>query len=109
MQNGALISEFRALAFGPPVEVAEVNLDLPFGSLRNMGSIHRARRRPFKIDSFRIVPAAVARALELVFAGLPIGRAAEMSTDRRNHEDPLGVPHHPDSIPVLKLGVDAEA
>ena len=74
-----------------------------------MRPIHRPRRRTLEVDAFGIVAAAVTGALELVLTRLPVRRAPQMRTDRRDHEDTLGVPHDPDAVLVLKLGVHAEA
>ncbi len=74
-----------------------------------MRAIHGTRRGTFEVDAFGIVAAAVARALEFVFAGLPVRRAAQVGADRRDHEDALGVAHHPDAVLILELGIDAES
>ena len=48
-------------------------------------------------------------ALEFVLARLPVRRAAQVRANRRDHEDPFRVAHHPDAVLVLEFGVHAEA
>jgi len=74
-----------------------------------MRPVHRAGRRSFKVDPLRIVPAAVAGALEFVLAGFPIRRASQVCADRRDDKDPLRVSHHPDAILILKFSVHAKS
>src|SRR6185436_120065 len=73
-----------------------------------MRPIHRPRRWTFEVDALRIVAAAVAWTLELIFAGFPIRRAAQVRADGRDHEDSLRVADHPDAVRVLEFGVDAK-
>src|SRR5437773_1005859 len=73
-----------------------------------MRAIHGTRRRSFKVDAFAVVAAAVAGALELVFAGLPIRRAAEMRAASVDDKHAIGRAVHPDTIFLLPFGVDAE-
>src|SRR5436309_13747891 len=73
-----------------------------------MRAIHGTRRRSFKVDAFAVVAAAVAGALELVFAGLPIRRAAEMRAASVDDKHAIGRAVHPDRIFLLQFGVDAE-
>ena len=81
---------------------------LPVGSSCTMCAIHGPRRGPFEIDAFAVVAAAVARALELVFGGLPLRRAAQMGAARENHEDAVRLAHHPDAIGHQEALVDAQ-
>ena len=74
-----------------------------------MRAIHRTRRWSFEVDSFAVVAAAVARTLEFVFAGLPVGRAAEMRAPCINHEQTVRRTVHPDAIFLLEFGVDSES
>src|SRR5262245_63621424 len=74
-----------------------------------MGTIHRPRRRTLEVDAFRIVAAAVAWTLELVFAGLPIRRATQVRANGRDHEDAFRIANDPDTVRVLKFSIDAEA
>jgi hypothetical protein len=61
--------------------------------------VHGARRRTLEVDAFGIVAAAVAGALELIFALLPVRRAAQVSADGRDDEDALGIAHWPKGEP----------
>src|SRR4029079_12469039 len=67
-----------------------------------------AWRRSLEVDSFVGVAAPMARAFELVLAGLPVGRAPQVSASGVNHEQPFGVTNHPDAVLLLELGVDPE-
>src|SRR5262249_33607964 len=102
-------AELRTLALGPRVKMAQIHLNLAVGCKFHVRAIHGTRRRTLEVDAFRVVAAAMARALELVFAGLPIGRAAQMRADRRDHENALGILHHPDAMVLLKFGIHAES
>src|SRR6266581_1972109 len=51
----------------------------------------------------------MARTLELVLAGLPVGRAAQMSAARVNDKDAIGRAVHPNAVFLLPLGVHAES
>src|SRR5579863_8468501 len=96
------------LAFGPLIEARSVDHDLAIGRQRNIGAIHGARRGALEIDAFAVVAAAVARALEFIFAGFPVGSAAEMRAARVDDEDSIGGAVDPDAIFLLPLGVHAE-
>ena len=50
----------------------------------------------------------MARALKLVFAGLPVRRAAEMSAAGVDDEESIGRSRHPDTILLLPFCIDAE-
>jgi len=88
--------------------MAQVHYDLTFRVEFDVSAVHGPRCRTFEVDSFSVVAATMARALELVFTGFPVGSAAEMRTNRRDHENALAVPYHPDSMLALELGVDTE-
>ena len=88
--------------------MAQAHHNLTIGVELDMGAIHGARCRTFEVDSFSVVAAAMARALELAFAGDPVGSTAEMGADRGDHEDAFAVSHHPDSVLALELGIHAE-
>src|SRR5712692_5662217 len=96
------------LSLGPLKEPRSVYDDLAVGRQFDVRAIHRPRRRAFKIHAFTVVAAAVARALEFVFAGFPVGRAAEMRAARVDDENAVGSTVDPDAIFLLPLGVDAE-
>ena len=74
-----------------------------------VGTVHRARRGAFEVHAFAVIAAAVARTLELVFAGFPVRRAAKMRAAGINHKEPVGSAVHPDAVFLLKLGVHAES
>ena len=88
--------------------MAQVHHNLTIGVELDVSTIHGARCRTLEIDSFSVVAAAMARALELAFAGDPVGSTAEMGADRGDHEDAFAVSHHPDSVLALELGIHAE-
>src|SRR5437773_10831431 len=73
-----------------------------------MRAIHGTRRRSFKVDAFAVVAAAVAGALERVFAGLPMRRAAGMRAASVDDKHAVGRAVYPDTIFLLPFGVDAE-
>src|SRR5258708_18988730 len=73
-----------------------------------MSSVHGARGGAFEVDPLAVIAAAMTRTLELVFAGLPVGRATEMRATRIDHEYPIGRAIDPDAILLLKLGIDSE-
>src|ERR1017187_3839101 len=108
-EDGARIAELRRVALGPRVKVAQIDHNLPFRIQLHVRAIHGTRRRPLEVDALGVVTAAMARALELVLAGLPVGRASQVGADGRDHEDALGVAHHPNTVVFLKFGIDPEA
>src|ERR1035441_5351876 len=77
------VAKLARLAFGPAVDVAQVHHNLSLGIQFDVRPVHGARCRTFEVDAFGVVSAAVARALELVLARLPVGRAAQVSADGR--------------------------
>jgi len=72
-------------------------------------TIHGPRRGTFEIDSLGVITTAMARALEFVLTRLPIRSASQVCTHSPDHEDALGVSHHPDSMLALKFAVDSKA
>src|SRR5258708_28037041 len=96
------------LSLGPLVEPRGVYDDLAVGRQFYVGAIHRARCGAFEIDAFAVVAAAVTRALEFVFAGFPVRRAAEVRAARVDDENAVGRAVDPDAVFLLPLGVDAE-
>jgi len=74
-----------------------------------VSAVHRTRRRPFEVDPFAVITASVAWTLELVLAGLPVGRAAQMSAARVNDKDAIGRAVHPNAVFLLPLGIHAES
>src|SRR5258708_365132 len=74
-----------------------------------MRAIHGPRRGPFEVDTFAVVAAAVARALELVLAGFPIGCAAQMGAAGVNDEHTTRRAVHPDAVLLLPLGIHAQS
>src|SRR6185369_3678070 len=95
-------------AFGPFEERRRVNHDLSLGIQRHFRAVHRSRRGTFEVDTLAVVTTTVTRALELVFAGFPVGRAAEMRTARVDHEETIGSACDPDAVLLLPLRIDAD-
>ena len=91
------------------IQPAGVHDDLAGGVHFDVRAVHRPRRGPFEVDAFGVVPAAVARALEFVFAGLPFRSAAQVGAARKDHEDAVGFAHHPDAIGHQEALIDAQA
>src|ERR1039457_4412430 len=102
------VVKLARFAFGPAVDVAQVDYNLSLGIQFDMGSVHGARRRTLEVDAFGVVAAAVARALELVLARLPVRRAAQVGADGRDDEDTLGIAYHPDAALILKFRIHPE-
>src|SRR5260370_7404729 len=103
------IIEFARLSLGPVIKPGGIHDDLAIGSQFYMRAIHGPRRRPFEVDTFAVVAAAVARALELVFAGFPIGRTAQMCAASVNDEDTARRAVHPDAVLLLPFGIHAQS
>src|ERR1035438_587841 len=103
-QDRSRIAELRTFAFRPGVDMAQAHHNLTIGVELDMGAIHGARCRTFEVDSFSVVAAAMARALELAFAGDPVRSTAEMGADRGDHEDAFAVSHHPDRSEERRVG-----
>ena len=97
------------LSLGPLIKLRNIHQNLTVGRNLNLGPVHGTRRRPFKVDAFAVVSAAVARTFELVLRRLPVGRAAQVSAARVDHENAVGRAVHPDAIFLLKLCVDSQA
>src|SRR6185503_4870622 len=55
-----------------------------------------------------VVATTMARALELVLTGLPVGRTTEMRAARVDDEETVGSSRHPDAILLLPLGIYTE-
>src|ERR1700732_5548538 len=97
------------LAFGPLIEARSVDDDLDVGRECHVRAIHRARRGALEIYAFAVVAAAVAGALEFVFASFPVRRAAEMRTACVDDENAVGGAVDPNAIFLLPLGVHTES
>src|ERR1051326_9165130 len=108
-QDCAGVVKLRTLPFRPLEFAAQIDDDLALRVEFHVCPIHGPRRRPLEVHSFGIVATAVARALELVLAGLPVRSAAQVCADRRDDENALGVAHYPDAVLILKLGIHTEA
>ncbi len=91
---------------GALVELRRIDHDLPFGIELQLGSVHGPWRRALKINPFAVVPTAMAGAFKFVFTLHPIGSAAQMGALGIDDENPLGVADHPNSVLLLKSGVD---
>ena len=96
-------------ALGLFIESSGVDYDLPRRIKLDVCAVHRSRRGSFKVYAFIGIAAPVARTLELVLAGFPIGCAAEVSASGVNHEKPFGVSNDPDAVLLLKLCVDPDS
>src|SRR6266566_1060851 len=96
------------LSLGPGIQARSVHDDLSVRRELDVGPIHRPGRWTFEVDPFAVVAAAVAGALEFVFAGLPIRGAAEMRAARINNKEAIGSAVHPDAVFLLKLAVHAK-
>src|SRR5260370_1463967 len=108
-QKCSRIIEFARLSLGPLVEPRCVHNALAIGSEFHMRALHGPRRGPFEVDTFACVAAAVARALELVLAGFPIGSAAQMGAASINDEHTTRRAVHPDAVLLLPLGIHAQS
>src|SRR2546422_9217761 len=108
-QIRARIAEMAGLSLGPLIEPGSVHDNLAIGSQFHVSAVHRTRRGPFEVDPFAVITASVAWTLELVLAGLPVGRAAQMSAARVNDKDAIGRAVHPNAVFLLPLGVHAES
>ena len=84
-----LLFEFVRSAFWPVIEPGNIHDYLAFSIKLHMGAIHGPRRRTFKVNPFAVVSAAVARAFEFVFTGLPIRRTAQMRAASVNHKQTI--------------------
>src|SRR5712692_1032633 len=97
------------LSLGPLKKTRSVDNDLAVRRQLDVRAVHRTRRGALEVDAFAVVAAAVARTLEFVFAGFPIGRAAKMRAARVDDENAVGCAIDPDSNFFLNLGVDTES
>src|SRR5258708_15785842 len=107
-QKRPWIIEFARLSLGPLVQPGRINNDLAIGSQLHVRAIHGPRRGAFEVDAFAVVAATVARAFELVLAGFPIWRAAQMCATSVNDENTTGRAVHPDAVLLLPFGIDAQ-
>jgi len=96
------------LPLGPLIKTGNIDNDLTVGGQFYVGSVHWSRSGSFKIDTFVVVPTTVARTFEFVLAGLPIGRAAQMSATRVDDKQPVRRAVHPDAVFLLKLSIDTQ-
>src|SRR5579872_4258168 len=90
------------------IKTAGIYDDLARGVRLDMRAVHGTRRRPFEVDGFGVIAAAVARALELIFARLPFRRAAEVGAAGENHEDAVRLFNNPNAIGHQEALVDSE-
>jgi len=84
-------------SLGPGIEAAGVNNDLTRRVQFHVRPVHGPGRRPFKVNSFRRVPAAMARALKLVLRRFPVGCAAQMRAAPEDDEDAVAFANYPDA------------
>src|SRR5689334_17408614 len=97
------------LAFRPFEKGRRINHDLTFGVELDLRAVHRSRRGAFEVDALAVVTATVTRAFEFVFAGFPVGGAAEMSAARIDHKETIGSTRDPDAVLLLPLRIDADS
>src|SRR6266480_2840623 len=96
------------LSLGPLVEPGGIHDNLSVWRQFHVRAIHWTRCRSFKVDTFAVVSAPVAGALKLVFAGLPIGCAAQMSAAGVDDKHAVRRAVHPYAVLLLPFGIDAE-
>src|SRR5208282_1433906 len=109
VQEGTVAIEFVAAGLEvADVETAGIHDDAAGGVHGDVRAVHGPWSRAFEIDALAVVAAAVAGAFEFVFAGLPVGGAAEMGAARVDDKEALGIAHDPDAKVLLELGVHAE-
>src|SRR5260370_26376989 len=77
------------LSLGPLIEPGSIHDNLTVWRRVHVGAVHGPRRRSLEVDAFAIVTAPVAGALKLVLAGLPIGRAAQVSAAGVDDKDAI--------------------
>src|SRR5439155_14838639 len=107
-QKRSRIIKLARLPLRPQIQPRSIHDDLPIRSQFHMRPVHRTRRRPFKVHAFAVISASVARALELVFARLPVRRASQMCAARINDEETIGCAIHPDAELLLPFGIHAK-
>jgi hypothetical protein len=108
-QKRSWIVEVTRLSLRPLIQARSVYDNLPIGRQFDFRAVHGARSRSLEVDSFVVVSAAVAGALEFVFARLPIRSAAQVRAACVNHEQTIGRAVDPDAEFLLELSVDAES
>src|SRR3954470_10500605 len=107
-QKSAGFIKLSRFAFWPLIKSIRVHYNLPFRIDLHESPIHGSRRGTFEVNSLAVIAAAVTWTLEFVFARLPVRRAAEMSTARVNHEQPIRSLINPDSVLLLPFRIDAK-
>lgn len=100
------IIETTLLTLRPLIELGGIDYDLTCRIKFDVRAVHRTRRGPLEVYSLAGVAASMARAFELILAGLPIRRASQVSASGVNHKEFLGVSNDPDAILLLKFCVD---
>src|SRR5215467_2189106 len=108
-QERSRIVEPARLSFGPGVELRGVNQDLTVWRQLDVGAVHRTGSRAFEVHSFAVVAAAVAGALEFVFAGLPVRRAAQVGAACVDHKEAVRSAIDPDAVFLLKHTTTTES
>ena len=94
--------------FWPREELAGIDQDLSFRVESYLCTVHWSRRGSLEVDALTVVATAVTWAFELVFTGLPVGRAAEMRATRIDDEETIGCSRHPDAVLLLPFCIDAD-
>src|SRR5579863_1367553 len=80
----------------------------PLAATSTCPPVHRSWSRTFEVDSFAVIAAAVAGALEFVLGWLPIGSAASMSAARVNNKKPIRCSVDPNPVLLQIFFVDTE-
>src|ERR1019366_1975875 len=88
---------------------ARIDYNLTFSIQFNKGAVHGTRRRPLEIPALHVVPASMARALELVLAFDPVWCTAQMGAAAINDEQPVRPANHPDTMGLLETFIHAGA
>src|SRR5713226_4751494 len=107
-QKRSRIAEVARLSLRPLIEPGSIHNDLAVGSQFHVRAIHWTRRGSLEVDTFAVVAASVAWALELVLAGLPIGCAAQVSAASVDDEYAIRRAVHPDAIFLLPFSIDTQ-
>src|ERR1700722_5013338 len=107
-QKRSWIIELAGLPLRPLIEPRGIHNNLPVGRQLHVRAVHGSRRWSLKINSFAVITAAVARALELVLAGFPVRRAAKVRAAGVDHKHPVGSAIDPYAKFLLELSVHTQ-
>src|SRR5208283_1952001 len=107
-QKRSRIIEGAWLTLRPLIKSRGVHDDFAVRSQLHEGAVHGPGRRTLEIYPFVIVAASMARTFELVFAGLPVRRTAQMSTTSVDDKNAIRSAIYPDAILLLPFRVHAQ-